>query len=120
MSKSDVVAVRDLIPLLQNFGSPSALSAANAAARLGEVDLTLGMQKADSWANTLHLKYSIAQERGHEVVGLEELESRLRSTSAPVGAVAVPEEHGYFLVVLDADRANLVGMLHVVPSDTQP
>ena len=78
--------------------------------------LPVGTQPAAATAETLHLKYSFALERGARVLGLEGLTHALRQLGpARVSGCPVEGAHQFAVVFFTEDATELIGTLCVTP-----
>lgn len=112
------ITARRLAGLLESTPGDEANMRAHQLVDEHDPDSTLpvGTQPAAATAETLHLKYSFASERGARVHGLESLTNALRGLGpARVSGCPVEGAHQFALVFFTEDATELIGILFVSP-----
>lgn len=110
------ITARRLASLLESTPGDEASTRASQLVYAHDPDSTLpvGTQPAAATAETLHLKYSLASERGATVLGLESLTRALRGLgTARVSGCPVEGAHQFALVFFTDDTTELIGILCV-------
>ena len=112
------ITVGSVADLLEDRDDDLSLRTARLARQLAPDDrLRVGVQQAARTAETFRFKYSMAGERGADVIGLELLTERLDALgSTDVAGCVLQSTRDFAVVVLNDRLTEIGGMIYVDPA----
>ena len=116
MTMTDIAAARLVLLLERRLDAPSLRATELARQLTADERVRVAIQSAHSTRETLEYKYRMAESRGAEVRGLDNLIAALGEAGTTRVAGCTLEGHDDFaLVLLSSDLTAVIGVISVVP-----